>query len=226
MTWSSARRPAARARHVAPGAAPAWAPDELGAETPGEPAAGEEPSRAATAAVESSAVESSAVDGTADAYARGVADGRADAERVERERLRGAVEAAERALDALRAGEARWTGAIEENVCALAVAVARQIVGRELRADPEMVAELVRRALQEFPVDQPLVIRVHPADLATISETAGGTAGVTAGRSARWLGDGRVRPGGCVVEGRDRIIDGRVDTALERVYRRLTGTNA
>jgi hypothetical protein len=29
-----------------------------------------------------------------------------------------------------------------------------------------------------------------------------------------------------VVEGRERIVDGRVDTALERVYRRLTYNNA
>jgi hypothetical protein len=29
-----------------------------------------------------------------------------------------------------------------------------------------------------------------------------------------------------VVEGRERIIDGRVDAALERVYRRLTYTGA
>ena len=50
--------------------------------------------------------------------------------------------------------------------------------------------------------------------------------GITGDREARWLPDASIAPGGCVVEGRERIIDGRIDTALERVYRRLTYTNA
>ena len=47
-------------------------------------------------------------------------------------------------------------------------------------------------------------------------------------RESHWIADHRISTGGCVVEGRDRIIDGRVDTALERAYRRLayTSTNA
>jgi flagellar biosynthesis/type III secretory pathway protein FliH len=40
------------------------------------------------------------------------------------------------------------------------------------------------------------------------------------------MADSRIQPGGCVVEGRERIIDGRVDTALERLYRQLSGNNA
>jgi hypothetical protein len=54
-----------------------------------------------------------------------------------------------------------------------------------------------------------------------------GTPMTESGRDdALWLGDARVQPGGCLVEGRDRIIDGRVDTALDRTYRRLTYTQA
>jgi flagellar biosynthesis/type III secretory pathway protein FliH len=42
----------------------------------------------------------------------------------------------------------------------------------------------------------------------------------------RWLADARIQPGGCVVEGRERIVDGRVDTALERLYRKLSDNDA
>ena len=55
--------------------------------------------------------------------------------------------------------------------------------------------------------------------------TAAGTP-ITGAREASWQADPMVEPGGCVVEGRDRIIDGRVDAALERVYRRLTYNSA
>jgi flagellar assembly protein FliH len=163
-----------------------------------------------------------------EAYARGFEEGRDEGEAAEAARLRTAVEAVEDALDALRAGETRWRGGIEENVCALAIAVAKQVLGRELRGDQEAVVELVRRAVAEFPIDQPIRIRVSPHDLAMISGASAGEApvSITSGRDARWLADPLVSPGGCLVEGRERIVDGRVDAALERLYRRLTYSHA
>jgi flagellar assembly protein FliH len=166
----------------------------------------------------------------AEAYAEGFEEGRHEGEIAEAARLRTAVEAATEALDELRAGEVRWTGTIEENVCALAVAIARQVVGRELATDIEPVIELVRRALSEFPIDQPIRIRINPADLNAMRSAdavEGDRLGAIApDRDAGWQPDPAIAPGGVVVEGRERIIDGRVDTALERVYRRLTYTNA
>jgi flagellar biosynthesis/type III secretory pathway protein FliH len=64
---------------------------------------------------------------------------------------------------------------------------------------------------------------VNPLDLQALQSASGGETGFPVeGREAAWHADPLVEPGGVVVEGRDRIIDGRVDTALERVYRRLT----
>jgi flagellar biosynthesis/type III secretory pathway protein FliH len=150
--------------------------------------------------------------------------GRAEGERAEAARLRQALALATEALEAVRESEERWVGAIEENIAALAVAVARHIVDRELGTEAEVTRTMVRRALDTFPIDQPVRIRVNPQDLAVISafpETGStGMAGAIV-REAHWMGDARVMPGGCVVEGRERIVDGRVDTALERVYRRL-----
>jgi flagellar biosynthesis/type III secretory pathway protein FliH len=165
----------------------------------------------------------------AEARAQGYEEGRRAGEEAEGARLRTAVAVAEEALDAVREGEMRWTGAIEENICALAVAVARQVIGRELQEGGEIVVELVRRALAEFPVDQPVRIRVNPQDVASLEAHGSGAnplLGGSRGQDSRWVADARIAPGGCVVEGRERIVDGRVDTALERVYRRLTYTNA
>lgn len=166
----------------------------------------------------------------AEAYEAGFAEGRQEGEIAEGARLRSAVRAAEGALEELRMGEMRWTGTIEENVCALAVIVARQVIGRELATDSGSVLDLVRSALAEFPIDQPMRIRVNPSDLSAISRsTSDGRdplLALTRDRDARWLPDAAIAPGGCVVEGRERIIDGRVDIALERIYRRLTYTHA
>jgi flagellar assembly protein FliH len=132
---------------------------------------------------------------------------------------------AEQTLDTIRASEAKWQECVTENIATLAVTVARHIVGRELRTDAASVADLVKRALAEFPIDQPMRVRVNPHDLSLLSHptpTGGDPAPIAPNRDVRWLADSRIQPGGCVVEGRERIVDGRVDTALERIYRKLT----
>lgn len=239
MTWSLSRPAVHAARDVDELLAAEWALEDLDTGGAGSlrPRAREERQEAeARAREEAERLEREAElrrQEEADARRReleearrqGYEEGRLAGEEAEAARLRNAVSLAERALDEIREGEMRWTGSIEENICALAVAVARQVIGRELKGDVETVVDLVRRALQEFPVDQPVRIRVNPTDLSAIEAASGSTSpGFTAvrERDVRWLADVRVTPGGCVVEGRERIVDGRVDNSLERLYRRLT----
>lgn len=159
--------------------------------------------------------------GRAEGLAIGVEEGR----RLEAERVADAVRALTAAAAELRANSDAWLRTIEENISALAVAVARHVIGREIRSDGAAVADLVRRALTEFPVDEPVKVRLHPEDLSvisTVSTSDGQPVPVAPGRDLRWIADPEVEPGGCVVEGRKRIVDGRIDRALERVYRSLT----
>lgn len=230
---------------VSPAGASAWAPQELTpfdatyADAPGglpttfpstdELRAAIEADHRRAAAAEREALDAEHQRQLQEAYAAGVADGETAGRATEATRLRAALAAAEGAAALLREGERRWTSALEENVAALAVAVARQVIGRELVGDAAALTDLVRRALSEFPLDQAIVVRVHPADLAALTVAANaGTAGdhVAPNRETRWIADPNVPAGGCVLEGRERIIDGRVDTALERVYRQLTGNHA
>ncbi len=250
MTWSSTRsarlgsvapdavlQPAFGAPRGAASAPHAWALDELVPFEPGmaddvTPAAPVGPSpeelRAMQAAAREAELEAERERIRREAYAAGRAEGEAAGRAAESARLASVVAAAEEAVDRVREGESRWQGNIEENVCALAVAVARQIVGRELHADAAAVTDLVRRALAEVPVDQPVVVRLNPVDLALLAAAhpTSGAGAVAPNRESRWIADTTVAAGGCVVEGRERIIDGRVDTALERLYRRLTQTHA
>jgi flagellar biosynthesis/type III secretory pathway protein FliH len=157
-------------------------------------------------------------------FDRGFEDGREEGERAEGARLRTAAHAAEAALAELRERDEKWTATMEPNIAALAVAIARQLVGRELAADGEIVTGLVKAALAEFPIDQTVRLRVHPGDLETLTSTDAHLS-LVEGRQASWIADATLTPGSCLVEGRDRIIDGRVDTALERLYRRMSYDN-
>jgi flagellar biosynthesis/type III secretory pathway protein FliH len=161
----------------------------------------------------------------AETYAAGVEQGQAEgyaaAERMLAEAM-GALAAARAQLSAL---EDRWLANLDENVAVLAVGVARHVIGREIAADDALVRERVARAVAEFPLEQSLGVRVNPAELAML-KAAFDVDRPAGPRELRWTADERVARGGCLVEGRERIVDGRVDAALERVYRRLSGQNA
>jgi flagellar biosynthesis/type III secretory pathway protein FliH len=163
----------------------------------------------------------------ADGFDAGYRAGVADADAASSARLAGAIDALESAAAIVRENQARYIGALEDNLAALAVCVAKQIIARDVRTSPEITAELIRNAIAEFPIDEPLRIRVNPIDLSAMSLARDGEATRVVSRpEISWLPDARVSSGGCVVEGRERIMDGRVDAALERAYRRLTNTAA
>lgn len=153
------------------------------------------------------------------AYTRGRADGDRAARAEADEQLSSAVQALNEALELLQQNESRWVGNVEENIAALAVMVAQHIVQREVHTDPSFVRDVVQHAMAQYPVDQEITIRINPTDLnaCRASIEANGP------RDIRWISDVAIQRGGCLMEGRERIIDGRVDTALERAYRSLGG---
>ena len=192
----------------------AWKPLDLNSKAPGQPSA---------------VPETTAEDRIADAYALGFEEGRVEGERGERARLASAVQAVRDAMESIAIGEERWTGAIEENIASLATVIARHVIEREISSDPTIITKLVRRALSEFPVEQAVRVRLNPHDVIVIESL--GESGMEAAmdepaRAVAWIGDNRIEPGGCLIEGRERIVDGRIDTALERAYRRLSRSNA
>ena len=163
----------------------------------------------------------------AEAYDAGYEAGRESAASSDAARIANAVQILRSSAEQLIANESKAMHVLEENVAALAVTIARQIIGREVRTSPDLIIDLVRIAVAEFPVDQPLRIRVNPIDLSMLSVVSDGVAiRIAPDREIAWAADARVMPGGCVVEGRERIIDGRVDTALERVFRTVSAHGA
>ena len=201
----------------------AWFLDEL-ADPSAPNAAGARAARAAASQL-TAEERSRLID---EGYARGLADGEAKARAAAQQRVREAMTTIDEATTRLKELTAMAPFVLEENIAALAIVVARQIVAREVALDREIVPNLVRRALTEFPIDQTVRIRINPIDLSVLTTGNGPdeTAPISGARDASWLADPDVSRGGCLVEGRDRIVDGRVDTALERVYRRMAQVDA
>ena len=208
-------------------AAGAWAPSELalplGARSSSAPASS--PASSPVAAALSAEQRASLID---EGYARGLADGERKGLAAAYGEVQDAVAVLSNVIEKMREVASLGPSILEENIAALAVVVARQIVARAVDLEPVLVADLVRRALTEFPIDQSVRIRVHPLDLSMLTLNAGAheATPITGARDVSWLADARVARGGCLVEGRDRIIDGRVDTALERAYHRMAQIDA
>jgi flagellar assembly protein FliH len=156
----------------------------------------------------------------AECYANGYRDAEQAMASAGVEERAAAMAALAEAIASVQLHSARWTANAEENITALSVAVARHIVEREVTVDPSIVRDLVQRALMQFPIDQQIIVRLHPQDAASCSSI--GTANDPAAtHEVRVVADPHIVRGGCLVEGRERVIDGRVDTSLERAYRSI-----
>ncbi len=224
MIWSSAMSATGRFSADTPSSPSAWPLEELhafGGEVFHASVSDAVQSEAHVAAAAATEIEHLAAAARDEGYQAGFAAAHAAA----LEQLSSALTALQVAAASVAASEARFVGALEENLATLAVSIARQIIAREVRTSPELIVDLVRHAVTEFPIDQSLRIRINPLDLSILASAPDGAAvSIAPGRELAWVADARIYPGGCVIEGRDRIIDGRVDTALERVYHRLIGT--
>ncbi len=164
-------------------------------------------------------------DGTEAAYRRGVADGREALQATVCRELELAKSAALSAVEEVRKHSEAWAARLQDNLVALAVGIARQIVEREVDEDPEIFLALARKAVAAFPVDQPVKVRLHPDDLALLVEggARANESSISIGdRMVPWVSDEETVRGGCLVQGPVKIVDGRLDEALKRVYRTLT----
>jgi len=127
----------------------------------------------------------------------------------------------ERYLDGIdrlkrEAGEARRPDPNE--VVELALLVAREIVGREVAADREILARRLDETLAEVRTDGRLVVRLGSADMAYIQRRRPDlTAAVT------FLDDATLGPGGCKVETAKASIDLGVAARLAAVREAIAG---
>lgn len=194
---------------------------------PAEAAAGEDHDEGTTRLEEAEARIEELEERIEAEYRRGYEEGREDGRRETRAELEDEVEAAVASLaDAASELEAElpgWERALEDNLRALAVAIARHVLGREVEADPGIVRERVREALDRFPADEAVTLRLHPRDLSLLREAAETTdLELGSGRDIEWRADGSLERGSCVADGPEHVVDGRTDRALLRVYKELS----
>lgn len=180
---------------------------------PGTPGPEEIRRREAERAVEAARAEAEAI--RAEAREQGFAEGREAAEAGAAELL-GKLAEALNELDARREDLLRQA---ERGAVALALAIARRVVAREVAADPELVRDIVSEALGELDHPDQLTIRVHPGAVDMLDpEQIAARAGL---ESAAILPDAAISPGGCRLETGLGELDARMETRLEEIAKAL-----
>jgi len=206
--------------------APGWQPPDLGGRN-GRGAATRPPdgplryAHLVTRVDTARTAESNASEALEVAHARGHAAGVAEAEARLEEELQKALAALQGVVERL---EMAWTNLEHDwkpNLYSLSLAVARNLVQREVTASPEIVTDLIDRALQLVPLDRTLEIRLNPTDLAALGDRVEQAVPADRALTVRWLPDASLDRGAFVVETPQRIVDGRSDVALRRLYDRL-----
>jgi flagellar assembly protein FliH len=98
-------------------------------------------------------------------------------------------------------------------VLAAVATLVEDLLGRELAVAADPGLDAVRRALGLCPADAPVVVRLHPDDLAEIPPAALAELPDT----VTVLGDPRIERAGAVAETGPQRIDAQLGAALERV---------
>jgi flagellar biosynthesis/type III secretory pathway protein FliH len=154
--------------------------------------------------------------------------------RAEAEAARGRL-VAEATEEGRREGQARAAAALaiaalerdrllrdaEGEIVALALAVARKILGRELASAPSAVVHLAAAALAEARERRQVMLRVSPKDAAEIRAAAGGLAAALSRAPLEIREDPALGAGDAVVDTEAGRVDARIEAQLAAIARAI-----
>jgi flagellar assembly protein FliH len=157
------------------------------------------------------------------AYQEGFARGERDARAAGQRQLEPVLAGLQQLLGSLDAGRQKLRREAEQEIVALALAVARKIVGQELRTNETALARIVREAIGRTGVAGPIRVRLHPDDLQRMQSAHEGIAALPAdGGQVHFEADSAISGGGCLVETEWGQIDARVEEqfrVIEEAFR-------
>ena len=178
-----------------------------------------EPAAAEQAAARAAESESPGEKIRREAFETGAREGRAAAYAEWTGRLREVADALEQATRLLLTRRTELTEELDRGLPRLAFALARRVIEREVTGDDPAVAA-VCRALGErlLGKDEPIAVRLHPRAAETFEAWRRQDL-IPAARVVAITADPGLAPGDWLLETRDGVLDGRVDSQLDEAWR-------
>jgi len=156
------------------------------------------------------------------AYAEGFEQGKRDGLAAGQKEIDTEVQRLGQIMQALSEPLKAVDDTVEEELISLAMAVARQIVRREIQQDPKEIIAVVREAMAELPSTARNVrIYLHPDDAALVRESFS----TEEDETAPWkiVEDMVLTRGGCRIETDTSRIDASVEKRLNSILVEMTG---
>jgi flagellar assembly protein FliH len=156
--------------------------------------------------------------GVCEGEARGRADGEKEGLEKGRQSVLPVIDALGSLIEDLTLIREKTLQQLESEIVALATGVARKIVGRELAVRPELVATVVRQALNQLESAGSICIKLNPDDIALLNELKADLfAGGSEPAAIAFKGDPSIERGGCVIETDAGDIDARLETQFQAI---------
>jgi flagellar assembly protein FliH len=156
-----------------------------------------------------------------EAYREGYAIGLREGSAAGQEQVRVQVERLDQLLTDLARPLEQLDAEVQHELLALAVALARQLVRRELKQDPTQVIGIVREAIAQLPVAaRDVRVQLHPEDAAVVR-----THLPAAEHERAWtlVEDPMMMRGGCQVVSAASRVDARLESRLGALLSELMG---
>jgi flagellar assembly protein FliH len=158
----------------------------------------------------------------AEAYREAFQQGLREGMTAGREQVRAQVERLDQLLTDLARPFTEVDETVQRELVSLAMALARQIVRRELRQDPTQIIGIVREAIGQLPVAaRDVRVQLHPEDAAIVREHL-----APAENERAWalVEDPMMMRGGCQVVSASSRIDVRLEKRLGALLSELMGS--
>lgn len=121
---------------------------------------------------------------------------------------------------------AAWYTEAESRLAALGIEIARRAIAHEMQIHPEAVVDIAKDVLREVTNGTNVRLRVNPVQTAILdSRKEEIIAAISHIRDLEILGDPSIQAG-CVAEGESGVVDGRIETYLNRLAETITGEAA
>lgn len=124
-------------------------------------------------------------------------------------------------IDALATPLEQLSDEVEDELVKLAVAIAKQIVRRELKTDPTQVIGVVKEALNALPAaGQNIKLHLHPEDAKLVADTMLANA-----NERKWelVDNPLIQRGGCRIETDSSNVDATIESRVAAIAARIMG---
>ena len=154
--------------------------------------------------------------GYRDGYEKGLAEGEAE--------IRQQAETFQSLIQILDTPFADLDEQVVEQTAQLAIAIARQIIRRELHTDPGQVVAVVREALKALPVmSRKIRVFLHPEDATLVREVLSLHDEGDESQTWKVIEEPLLSRGGCKITSENSTIDATVETRLQRLITEILG---